>query len=156
MPSHSETKILPYHPRQLFELVADVESYPKFLPWCVGARITERAKEDGDDVVFADLVIGYKMFRERYTSKVFLFEPLDESEPYRINAGLVQGPFTHLENNWTFTPHSNGTELEFFVDFGFRSKLLEKMIGPVFHTATHKMVTAFETRAANISQPLTA
>lgn len=149
MPSHTETRALPYTPKQLFELVADIESYPKFLPWCVAARITERSQEEGETVIYAELVIGYKMFREKYASKVWLFEPLEPEEAYAINAGLVQGPFTHLENQWTFMPlpEGNGTQLAFYVDFAFRSGLLQTMIGPVFHKATHHMVEAFEKRA---------
>lgn len=140
MPTHAEQRVLPYTPEQLFELVADVARYPEFLPWCVASRIRSR---DGD-VFFADLVIGFKMVRERFTSKVTL------SRPGRVDVTYTEGPFKHLNNHWIFKPHPQGTEIDFYVDFEFRSKLLQTMIGALFNEAVKLMVGAFEKRARQL------
>lgn len=139
MPTHAEKRPLPYTPDQLFDLVADVERYPEFLPWCVGARIRKR---DGD-VFFADLVIGFKMIRERYTSKVSL-----DRDAKRIDVVYTEGPFQYLNNHWAFIPNDDGTTtIDFFVDFEFKSKILQKVIGTLFNEAVKLMVGAFEKRA---------
>lgn len=139
MPTHAEKRPLPYTPDQLFDLVADVERYPEFLPWCVGARIRKR---DGD-VFFADLVIGFKMIRERYTSKVSL-----DRDAKRIDVVYTEGPFQYLNNHWAFIPNADGTTtIDFFVDFEFKSKILQKVIGTLFNEAVKLMVGAFEKRA---------
>ncbi|EME69775.1 oligoketide cyclase/lipid transport protein [Paramagnetospirillum caucaseum] len=143
MPTHAEQRVLPYTPEQLFELVADVARYPEFLPWCVASRIRSR---DGD-VFFADLVIGFKMVRERFTSKVTL------TRPDRVDVTYTEGPFKHLNNHWNFKPHPNGTEIDFYVDFEFRSKLLQTMIGALFNEAVKLMVSAFEKRARQLYGP---
>ena len=141
MPTHAEMRVLPYTQAQLFGLVSDVERYPEFLPWCVAARIKRR---DGD-VVFAELVIGFKMVRERFTSKVTL------SAPDRIDVTYTDGPFHHLNNHWIFRPTADGgTEIDFFVDFEFRSKLLQTLIGALFNEAVRLMVSAFEKRARQL------
>ncbi|QCN96881.1 type II toxin-antitoxin system RatA family toxin (plasmid) [Azospirillum argentinense] len=138
MPTHAEKKVLPYTPEQMYRLVADVEKYPEFLPWCLAARIRRR---DGD-VMFADLVIGFKMVRERFTSRV----ELDEANR-RINVQYTEGPFQYLNNHWIFTPHEGGVCVDFYVDFEFRSKMLQKIMGVLFNEAVRRMVQAFETRA---------
>jgi coenzyme Q-binding protein COQ10 len=140
MPRHEEKRVLPYSQDQLFQLVADVERYPDFLPWCVASRIKKR---DGA-VFFADLVIGFKMVRERFTSKVTL------TEPDRVDVTYTDGPFHHLVNHWIFNPQDGGTEIDFFVDFEFRSKLLQTLIGPLFGEAVKMMVSAFEKRAKQL------
>jgi coenzyme Q-binding protein COQ10 len=141
MPTHAEQRILPYTQEQLFALVADVERYPDFLPWCVASRIRRR---DGD-VFFADLVIGFKMVRERFTSKVTL------SRPDRVDVTYTEGPFHHLNNHWVFRPlPEGGTEIDFYVDFEFRSKLLQTLIGALFNEAVKMMVSAFEKRARQL------
>lgn len=140
MPTHAETKVLPYTPEQLFELVADVAKYPEFLPWCAASRIRSR---DGD-VFFADLVIGFKMVRERFTSKVTL------ARPGRIDVAYTDGPFKHLNNHWVFKPHPKGTEIDFYVDFEFRNRMLQALIGALFGEAVKLMVSAFEKRARQL------
>ncbi len=137
MPRHEERRVLPYRPDQLFDLVADIEKYPQFLPWCVAARIRSRS----DDLVLADLVIGFKMIRERFTSRVTL------KRPDRIDVTYAEGPFKHLANHWLFLPHPVGCEIDFFVEFEFRSHLLERLIGALFDEAVRRMVSAFEVRA---------
>ena len=137
MPKHQETKILPYLPEQVFDLVADVERYPEFLPWVRGARISQR---DGDSF-HADLLVGFKMIRERYTSKVTL------NRPDGIDVTYTYGPFRYLENSWRFMPHPDGCQLEFFLDFEFKSRFLQRVIGGLFNQAVRKMVSSFENRA---------
>ncbi len=142
MPKYAERRVLPYTPKQLYDLVADIERYPEFLPWCVGARVRERR----DDLVVADLVIGFRMFRERFTSRVTL-KP-DDPEGPRIDVAYAEGPFRYLTNRWLFRPHEKGCEIDFFVDFEFRSKLLQMTIEMLFTEAVRRMVRAFEQRAA--------
>lgn len=138
---HVERKLLPYTPEQLFDLVADVERYPEFLPWCVAARIKKRE----GDVLFAELVIGFKMIRERYTSRVVL------DRARRIDVQYTEGPFKHLENHWAFAPADDGKcQLDFHISFEFQSRFLDKIIGPLFGEAVKRMVGAFETRAAKL------
>ncbi len=138
MPTHAEKKVLPYTPEQMYRLVADVEKYPEFLPWCLAARIRRRE----GNVMFADLVIGFKMVRERFTSRVELDEP-----GRRIDVQYTEGPFQYLNNHWIFTPHERGVCVDFYVDFEFRSKMLQKIMGVLFNEAVRRMVQAFETRA---------
>lgn len=141
MPTHAEQRILPYTPEQLFQLVGDVERYPEFLPWCVASRIRRR---DGD-VFFADLVIGFKMIRERFTSKVTL------NHPDRVDVIYTDGPFHHLNNHWIFKRlPDGGTEIDFYVDFEFKSKVLQALIGALFNEAVKMMVSAFEKRARQL------
>jgi len=144
MPVHRERRVLPYTPRQLFDLVADIEAYPQFLPWCIGARIRNR---EGAQIV-ADLVIGFRLFRERFTSKVTL-QPDDPGGP-RIDTVYADGPFKRLENHWIFHSHPEGCDVEFFVDFEFKSLLLQATVEILFHEAVRRMVAAFEGRAAKL------
>ncbi len=137
MPVHSDRRYLPYTPEQLFNLVADIERYPEFLPWCVGTRILRRE----ENAVYADLMVGFKMVREVYTSKVIF------DRPERIDVEYQKGPFKHLINHWKFHDSEQGCEVEFFIDFEFRSKILRGIIGPFFGEAVNKMVGAFEERA---------
>ena len=141
MPTHAEQRVLPYTPEQLFALVADVERYPEFLPWCVGARIRERRP----DLIVADLVIGFRMFRERFTSRVSL------DSPRRIDVAYTEGPFRYLNNHWIFeaTP-GGGCRIDFFVDFEFKSRILQHLIEVLFHEAVRRMVAAFEHRAQQL------
>ena len=142
MPTHAETRILPFTPEQMFDLVADVGRYPEFLPWCVGMRIKSRSETE----VVADMAIGFKMFRETYTSRVKL------DRPGRVDVVYEKGPFKYLNNHWIFHPHAGPkgeawVAVEFFVDFEFHSALLQKVIGTVFNEAVQRMVNAFEARA---------
>ena len=137
MPTHAEKRVLPYAPEQLYGLVADVERYPEFLPWCRAARVTRRE----ENVVYADLMIGFKVFRERFTSKVTL------DPPAAIGMQYVKGPMRHLNNQWRFEPHPEGCLIDFYVEFEFRSALLQRVIGVLFNEAVRRMVSAFEARA---------
>jgi coenzyme Q-binding protein COQ10 len=142
MPTHAERQIVPYSQEQLFDIVADVASYPKFLPWCVGARIRSRSETE----LVADLTIGFGPFRETFTSRVSL------ERPERIKVVYENGPFRYLNNQWVFRPHEQGTELDFFVDFEFRSRILQAAIGVVFNEAVRRMVGAFHKRARDLYQ----
>lgn len=150
MPQHHETRILPYTPDQMFALVADVESYPKFLPWNAAARIRSRRPVAGGEVLEADLVISFKVFRERFGSRVTLLP--DEG---RILTEYLDGPFRHLRSSWAFrpapgSPGAPGCEVAFFVDFEFRNAILQGIIGIVFNDAMQRVVRAFERRAADL------
>lgn len=137
MPTHAEKKILRYSPEQLFDMVADVRRYPEFLPWCVGARIVSATETEQ----IADLTIGFKLFRETFRSQVTL------DRPHHVHVQYLTGPFRYLNNHWRFKPVPGGTEVDFFVDFEFRSRLLQAVIGTVFNEAVGMMVRAFERRA---------
>lgn len=150
MPVHTERRVLPFTPRALFDLVADIDRYPEFLPWCLAARIRSRQ----DNIVIADLVIGHRLIRERFTSRVTLTPPESENAEGRIDVEYIEGPMQHMSNRWIFHPAApNSTEIDFYVDFAFRSKMLEKLMGLVFHEAVTRMVRAFETRARKILTP---
>lgn len=144
MPTHAEKRVLPYTPAQLYGLVIDIERYPEFLPWCLGARVRTRQ----EDLIVADLIIGFKMFRERFTSRV---KPNPGAQ--RIDVVYAEGPFKYLENHWVFEDHPQGCLIDFYVDFEFRSKLLQKVIEGLFHEAVRRMVRAFETRAEQLYGP---
>lgn len=138
MPSHAEKKVLPYTPEQMFDMVADVAAYPEFLPWCVATRI----HSTDETHMIADMVIGFKMFREQFTSRVTL------DRPGLVLVEYEHGPFKHLNNHWKFSAEGEGNCLvDFSVEFEFRSRILEKAIGKVFGEAVRKMVAAFEDRA---------
>ena len=142
MPTHAEKRPLPYTPGQLFDLVAGVEKYPEFMPWCIATRIRKRE----ENLIVADMVIGFKMFRERFTSRVCLDRPA-----MRIDVEYADGPFKFLANHWLFEPDGHGgTVIDFYVDFEFRSRILEKAIGVVFNEAVGRMVGAFEKRAKQL------
>ena len=140
MPTHAEERLLRYRPDQLFDLVADVERYPEFLPWCAGVRVIQRE----DSVILADMLVGFKMVRERFTSRVSL------DPPHRIDVVYLHGPFRHLNNHWIFKPRDGGCLIDFHIDFEFRSRILRAMMGPLFNEAVRRMVGAFETRAGTL------
>jgi coenzyme Q-binding protein COQ10 len=140
MPTFADRKLMPYRPEQLFDLVADVDSYPQFLPWCVAARVTSRTQAE----LHADLTIGFGPFRESFTSRVTL------ERPHRIRVSYERGPFRYLNNQWVFIADAHGTQVDFWVDFEFRSKLLQKAIGVVFNEAVKRMVSAFLKRARDV------
>ncbi|MEM6904802.1 MAG: type II toxin-antitoxin system RatA family toxin [Pseudomonadota bacterium] len=146
MPTHSENRRMPYSPEQMYDLIADIEKYPQFLPWCSACRIRrDKRGEDGKGVVEADLVISFKVFRERFGSRV-TFDP----EAGTIDVTYIDGPFKYLMNNWKFKPDPNGCEVDFFVDFEFKSRTLQAVIGVVFGEAMRRVVKAFEDRAATL------
>ena len=147
MPSHHETRVVPYSAGQMYALVADVASYPQFLPWNSAARIRSRRPVEGPDgvgvVMEADLVISFKVFRERFGSRVRLWPAAQ-----RIQTEYLDGPFRHMQSTWAFRDVDGGCEITFDVDFEFRNALLQGIIGIVFNDAMLRVVRAFERRAA--------
>ena len=143
MPTHAEHKLVPYSPEQLFDLVADVGNYPRFLPWCAGARVHTRTETE----LVADLTIGFGPFRESFTSRVAL------DRPRQVGVSYENGPFRYLNNQWGFRPDPRGCRVDFFVDFEFRNRLLQNAIGLVFNQAVHRMVNAFLRRARDVYGP---
>lgn len=143
MPTHSETRALPYTAQQMYDLVADVERYPEFLPWTAAARIRSRTQDGEAEVMLADLVISFKVFRERFGSRVVLYPATRQ-----IDTEYLDGPFKYMKSNWAFADTSTGCDVRFHVDFEFRNAILQKVIGVVFNEAMHRVVAAFEKRAA--------
>jgi len=127
----------------MYDLVADVASYPQFLPWCAAARVrSDTPQADGSRVMEADLVISFKVFRERFTSRVVLWP-----DDLHIDTEYLDGPFKYMKSNWTFHEAEGGCTVDFFVDFEFRNAMLQRIIGVVFNDAMQRIVRAFETRA---------
>ncbi|WP_065329368.1 type II toxin-antitoxin system RatA family toxin [Tritonibacter mobilis] len=146
MPTHSETRPMPYSAQQMYDLVADVGSYPKFLPWCAAARIRSRTPQGASEVMEADLVISFKVFRERFGSRVVL-HPND----HKIDTEYLDGPFRYMKSNWAFADRADGgCDVSFFVDFEFKNAVLQGIIGVVFNEAMQRIVRAFERRAAEL------
>jgi coenzyme Q-binding protein COQ10 len=145
MPTHAEKRTLPYTPEQLFALVADVEKYPQFLPWCLSCRVLKR---DGE-TIFADLVIGYGLVREKFTSKVVL------DAPNTVRVEYMHGPLKYLSNKWDFLRNPDGScTIDFYVDFEFRNAVFQKLMGVFFNEIVRRMVGAFEQRAKDLYSPV--
>jgi coenzyme Q-binding protein COQ10 len=141
MPGIQEVRRLPYSAEQMFDLVADVARYPEFLPWIAATRV----KSDSEHQMIADMLVGFKALREKFTSRV------EKDRPHRIEVHYVDGPLRDLDNRWLFRPLGPGEcEIEFSVDFSFRNALFEKIAGQYFDRAFRKMVAAFEERAAQL------
>lgn len=141
---HTETKFFPYKTADIFALITDIELYPEFLPWCTAVRILGSE----DNAMTAEMVVRYKGLSERFVSRV-------TTEPNIVDVKLVEGPFSHLHNRWKLTEIPEGTQIDFIIDFAFRSQMLEKLMGYFFHSAFTKMVTAFEARAKDKCVKLT-
>ena len=138
MPRHSETRNLPYTPEQMFDLVADVKRYQEFLPWVAATRI----RSDSEHLMIADLVVGFRSIKETFASRV------NKDRPGSITIDYIEGPLKYLHNSWKFRPDGKGgTDVDFCVDFAFRSRLFETLAGQMFDRALRKMIGAFEGRA---------
>lgn len=138
MPRHSETRHVPYSPEQMFDLVADVARYDEFLPWVVAVRV--RSSSEAETI--ADLVVGFNAFKERFTSRVA------KDRPGNICVDYIEGPLKFLHNEWRFDRAVNGgTDVNFTVDFAFKSRLFETLAGAMFDRALRRMTEAFEQRA---------
>lgn len=146
MPTHSETRHLPYSAQQMYDLVADVEKYPQFLPWTAAARIRSTTEQGDAVVMLADLVISFKVFRERFGSRVTLYP-----EARKIDTEYLDGPFEKMVSNWGFEPaEDGGCHVSFHVDFAFRNKLLQTTATIFFNDAMQRVVRAFERRAKEL------
>lgn len=139
MTATQQTRDVPYAADDMFSLVAGIEQYPKFLPWCAGARIRKREMEGANEVLTADLIVAYKVFREQFTSRVSL-----DRTARLIDVHYVQGPFKRLSNKWQFEPLSQGgCRIHFYIDFEFRSLTFQKLMNGVFSKAFSRMMQAF-------------
>ena len=137
---------MPYSPEQMFDLVADVGSYPAFLPLCESLAVRTRKEREGKTVLVAEMVVGYKAIRETFTTQVFLNPPEKV-----IETKYLDGPFRYLSNRWTFTPAPNGgCVIGFFIDYEFKSRVLSALMGAMFDRAFRKFAEAFEKRAGTI------
>ena len=144
MPHHHETRALPYSPEQMFDLVSDVRSYDQFLPWVTAIRV----RSDSETEMVADMIVGFKGLRESFTSRVI------KHRPESVHVDYLDGPLSHLSNDWRFRPDGKGGVLvDFEVDFAFRSRLFEMLAGQMFDKALRKMIGAFETRAEELYGP---
>ncbi|MEJ6394885.1 type II toxin-antitoxin system RatA family toxin [Gymnodinialimonas sp. 2305UL16-5] len=142
MPTHSETRKLPYSAAEMYDLVANVDDYPKFIPWTIAARVRSVEPKGDHKVMHADMVVGFKMFREKFLSRVTLWE-----EARKIDTEYVDGPFKHLISNWEFVDTETGCDVNFHVDFEFKNRLLQGAAGMFFMDAMQRIVRAFEARA---------
>src|SRR3954452_11647629 len=138
MPRHTEKRFLPYTPEQLFDLVADVARYQEFLPWVAATRI----RSNSPTMMVADLVVGFGALKETFASRV------DKERPARLHVEYIDGPLKYLHNSWKFRPDGQGgTDIDFCVDFAFKSRIFESLAGQMFDRALRRMIQAFEDRA---------
>ena len=135
---HEERRIIKHTPNNLYNLVADVKKYPEFLPWCLGARVKNTSLKSFE----ADLIIGFKFYKEIYSSKITL-----DKKKKKIIVDYKDGPFEYLQNYWLFKENPDGCEIEFMVDFKFKSIFLQTLMETLFNEAVKRMVKAFENRA---------
>jgi coenzyme Q-binding protein COQ10 len=145
VPSFRSERRVSHTAEEMFDLVADVERYPEFVPLCRAMRVRSRKSEgEGRETLIADMSVGYKMIRERFTSRVTLDKPR-----LRVEVRYVDGPFSHMQNIWTFKddPGGDGSLIAFFIDYQFRSRVLGSLMGSMFDAAFRKFSYAFEKRA---------
>ncbi|UXN04409.1 MULTISPECIES: type II toxin-antitoxin system RatA family toxin [unclassified Bartonella] len=147
MPRISTKMIVAHRPDQMFDLVADVEKYPEFVPMCEALIIRQKREKDDKVLLVADMTAGYKLIRETFTSQVLL----DRNQGI-IDVKYIDGPFKHLENRWTFSPQESGEgcDVDFYMDYEFKNRMLTILVGSVFDMAFQKMTSAFEKRADEI------
>jgi coenzyme Q-binding protein COQ10 len=130
----------------MYDLVADVQRYPEFIPWTAAARIRSREETAEGEVVLADLVVSFKVFRERFGSKVTL-----HPERRVIETEYIDGPFRHMQSEWRFRPNEQGgTEIHFWIDYEFRNRMIGRVVGAVFGEAMDRIVAAFTRRAETL------
>ncbi len=140
------TKVLPYKPEDLFDLVADVESYPEFLPWVTAMRTwNRREQDDGKSSFDAEAAVRFSIIRERFSTRVKL-----DRCAHRIDTSLLSGPFRRLENHWRFEPADGGSNVEFAIEFEFGTRLLQGLLQANAHRAVARLMAAFEARAAKL------
>ncbi|MDA7946662.1 MAG: type II toxin-antitoxin system RatA family toxin [Hyphomicrobiaceae bacterium] len=146
MRTFQTTRHVAHSAQQMFDLVADVERYPEFLPLCQALKLRDRQENGGKEVLVADMTVAYKLFCETFTSRV----TLDRDTP-QILVEYLDGPFTHLENRWTFRDTGEGTsDIEFYLAYEFRSRSLQMLMGAMFDQAFRRFAEAFEERADSV------
>ena len=149
MAVHRVTRTLPYTPAQLAALVADVRAYPEFVPWVTSMRTwSPREEAPGVSLIDAEAAVGFSFLKERCSTWV-----RHDRNRELVEVGLLRGPFHHLRNRWEFFPHPEGTRVEFFIDFAFKSKVLDLMLQANFDRAVGRLMRCFEARAAHLSGP---
>lgn len=149
MPSFSSTRRVPFTARQMYDLVADVERYPEFLPMCESLRITSRAPSGNGWDLIATMGVGYKAIREKFTSCVSL-----DPDALAISVTYLDGPFRRLDNRWRFTDAAEGgSDVHFFIDYEFRSPMLALLMGAMFEQAFRRFSQSFEDRARVVYAP---
>lgn len=151
MPKFENSQIVRHTPRQMFDLVSDVERYPEFLPLCQRLVVRSRKERDEKMLLIADMTVAYKMVRETFTSQVLL-KPAERE----IDVKYVDGPFRYLENRWMFRDHPDGCEVVFFIDYEFKSRTLGLLMGSMFDFAFRRFSSAFKERADEIYKSNTA
>jgi coenzyme Q-binding protein COQ10 len=144
MPQFSTTHRVRHAAADMFDLVADVESYPEFVPLCRALKIRQRIEEpEGVEILIADMTVAYKLVRETFTSRVTLDRP-----NLQILVEYLEGPFSHLENRWTFHPTGErACDVQFFISYEFKSRMLGVLMGSMFDLAFRRFAVAFERRA---------
>lgn len=146
MPKHETVRRVNHPPDQMFALVADVESYPEFLPMCEALTVRSKKQRDGVTVLVADMTVGYKAIRETFTSQVVL-KPAELA----IDVRYIDGPFRFLQNRWQFVPaDGNRTDVHFFIEYEFKSRMLGMLMGAMFDRAFRMFSEAFERRADKV------
>ena len=149
MPRHVLKRVMPFTPGELFQLVGDVERYPEFVPWVTGMRTwNQRVDIDGASVVDAEASVGFAFLREKFATRV-IRDPGDHS----VEVDLLRGPFRHLKNCWRFAPHPSGTEIEFMIDYEFKSRFLQAMLEANFDRAVDRLIGCFQRRAETLYGP---
>ena len=148
MPSFRTTRRVPFTPRQMLDLLADVERYPEFLPLCEALSVRRRERDGDLDVLIADMTVGYKAIRETFTSRVEL-DPLRREVTVTGVSGAM-GPFSRIENRWRFGEAPGGCEVEFSIAYEFRSTMLRMLVGSLFERAFRRYSAAFEERAQTV------
>ncbi|HEY4114963.1 MAG TPA: type II toxin-antitoxin system RatA family toxin [Rhizomicrobium sp.] len=146
MPTHTESRRVPHDADLMFDIVADVERYPEFLPWVVSLRVLSRAHDAGKEIVVAEMQVGFKALRERYTSRIVM-----DRAARAIDVRQVQGVFRELENRWRFTPENGSCRIDFYLRFEFASRLLSMVAGRAMSLAVSTMTRAFEERARKLA-----
>ena len=146
MPRFQSSRDVPFTPQQMFDLVADVQAYPQFLPLCEDLRIRRKVTSpEGLEVLVADMSVGYKAVHETFTSRVTL-----DPQNQQIFVTYLEGPFSHLDNRWQFLPDGKGCKVVFYIDYEFRNRMMGVLMGAMFDKAFRKFSEAFEARAALI------
>ncbi|MCO6185934.1 type II toxin-antitoxin system RatA family toxin [Rhizobium sp. L1K21] len=146
MPQFQTRKTVSFTPEQMFALVADVEKYPEFLPLCDALTVKSRKERDGKELLVADMTVGYKAIRETFSTQVLL-----KREELAIDVQYIDGPFRYLENRWRFLPSGeNGCDVDFFIDYEFKSRVLGALMGAMFERAFRMFTEAFERRAEKV------
>ena len=145
MPTFRTKRPVSFTPRQMFDLVADIERYPEFVPLCEGLRVKERSRVSGHDVLLAEMDVGYGALRETFSTRVKL-----DAVMLRVTVEYLDGPFKYLDNRWSFEPTASGCDVDFYISYELKSLMLQLMVGAVFERAFRRFTEAFEQRAQQV------